>query len=307
MPRKVRVIRDGTETEVNVSLIVPGDIVVLDEGDAVPADGRLIEANDMRVDNSALTGESKPVYKVSEPLVDGHAFIWTEVPNMVFAGTSVLSGTGRLAVTATGMDSEIGRVAYLTETIKAEMSPLQKEMVNITKVVTYIAVGLGLLFFLLGYAAAGLGHAGSFIFAIGIIVANVPEGLLPTVTLSLAMGVQRMAAKKAIVKKLSAVETLGSATVICTDKTGTLTTNRCPSDGSMPTARSSRYGKGYGPEGAFLLDSKTLAQDALIPLKLEAPPYPRLSATTRRCISRPGKRPMDNLRNPTKPRSLQRP
>lgn len=264
LPRKVRVIRDGTESEVVASIIVPGDIVVLDEGDAVPADGRLIEANDMRVDNSALTGESKPVYKVSEPLVDGHAFIWTEVPNMVFAGTSVLSGTGRLAVTATGMDSEIGRVAYLTETIKAEMSPLQKEMVNITKVVTYIAVGLGLLFFLLGYAAAGLGLAGSFIFAIGIIVANVPEGLLPTVTLSLAMGVQRMAAKKAIVKKLSAVETLGSATVICTDKTGTLTTNQMSvrwlyANGPLIELT----GSGYGPEGEFLLDGKALDKDAM--------------------------------------------
>ncbi|MEK7679886.1 MAG: HAD-IC family P-type ATPase, partial [Deltaproteobacteria bacterium] len=137
-------------------------------------------------------------------------------------------------------------------------------MVSITKVITYIAVGLGLLFFFLGYAAAGLGLAGSFIFAIGIIVANVPEGLLPTVTLSLAMGVQRMAAKKAIVKKLSAVETLGSATVICTDKTGTLTTNQMSVRYIYAGGRLIEVtGSGYGPIGEFLLDGKSLAQDAL--------------------------------------------
>ncbi|MBI5236856.1 MAG: cation-transporting P-type ATPase [Deltaproteobacteria bacterium] len=264
LPKKIRALRDGVESEIDAVNIVPGDLVILDEGDAVPADGRLISADDMRVDNSALTGESRPVYKISEPLADGKAFIWTEMPNMVFAGTSVLSGAGALVVTATGMNSEIGRVAYLTETIKAEMSPIQKEVANIAKVVTYIAVGLGLLFFFLGYAATGLGLAASFIFAIGIIVANVPEGLLPTVTLSLAMGVQRMAAKKAIVKKLSAVETLGSATVICTDKTGTLTANQMSvrylyAGGQLVEVT----GGGYAPVGEFLLNGKSLDKEAL--------------------------------------------
>ncbi|MEK7773203.1 MAG: HAD-IC family P-type ATPase, partial [Deltaproteobacteria bacterium] len=226
LPRKVRVVRGGEVKEIDASVLVPGDLINLSEGDSVPADGRLVEAQDMRVDNSALTGESKPVYKLSEPLPSARGFIWTEVPNLVFAGTTVLSGAGGAIVTATGMDTEIGRVAYMTQAIKPEKSPLQKEIVRITKTISVIAVSLGAVFFFLGYRMAGLTFAESFLFAIGIIVANVPEGLLPTVSLSLAMAVERMADRKAIVKKLSAVETLGSATVICTDKTGTLTTNQ---------------------------------------------------------------------------------
>ena len=264
LPKKVRVIRDGAESEIDASLVVPGDLVLLSEGDAVPADGRLVEAEDMRVDNSALTGESKPVYKVSEPLPSGKGFIWTELPNLVFAGTGVLSGRGRMVVVATGMETEIGHVAYLTQAIKAEMSPLQKEMANITKTVTFLAITLGVGFFFLGFTIAGLGFAESFIFAIGIIVANVPEGLLPTVSLSLAMGVERMAGKKAVVKKLSAVETLGCATVICTDKTGTLTENRmCVVRLFVNGEPIEVTGGGYDPEGGFLLEGKLLTNDEI--------------------------------------------
>ncbi|MBI5344661.1 MAG: HAD-IC family P-type ATPase, partial [Deltaproteobacteria bacterium] len=264
LPKKVRVIRDGREKEIDATALVPGDLILLEEGDSVPADGRLIDAEDMRVDNSALTGESKPVYKTAEPLMDGTGFIWTEVPNMVFAGTGVLSGIGRMVVTSTGMDTEIGRVAYLTQAIKAEKSPLQKEMANITKTVTMIAVGLGLLFFVLGYRIAGLTFAESFIFAVGIIVANVPEGLLPTVSLSLAMGVQRMANKKAIVKKLSAVETLGSATVICTDKTGTLTQNQmCVTRLYANMTVIEVSGSGYDPAGGFHIGRKELESNEI--------------------------------------------
>src|SRR3989338_1214819 len=192
LPQKVKVIREGKEREISSSGLVPGDIILLNEGDNIPADGRLIQADDMRVDNSPLTGESRPVYKVAESLENGKNFIWTEMPNLIFAGTGVLSGIGKAVVTATGMDTEIGKVAYLTQAIKPEMSPLQKEMVRVTKIVTWFAISLGLVFFLLGYKIAGLTYLESFIFAIGIIVANVPEGLLPTVSLSLAMGVQRM-------------------------------------------------------------------------------------------------------------------
>ncbi|MBI5642062.1 MAG: HAD-IC family P-type ATPase [Deltaproteobacteria bacterium] len=264
LPKKVRVIRDGREREIDAALLVPGDLIKLAEGDSIPADGRLVEAEAMRIDNSALTGESRPIYKVSEPLADGKGFIWTEVPNMVFAGTTVLSGSGNVVVTATGMDTEIGRVAYLTQAIKPEMSPLQKEIKNITKVVTMIAVTLGVLFFFLGYSFAGLTFAESFIFAIGIIVANVPEGLLPTVSLSLAMGVQRMASKNAIVKKLSAVETLGSATVICTDKTGTLTRNQmCVTRLFVNNKMIEVTGTGYEPDGAFVHDGKKLSKEEL--------------------------------------------
>lgn len=264
LPQKVRAVRDNTDVEINAAGLVPGDIVRLSEGNSVPADGRLIKADEMRVDNSALTGESRPVYKISEPLASATGFLWTEMPNMVFAGTGVVSGRGTMVVTSTGMDTEIGRVAYFTQTIKAEKSPLQIELVRITKTVTMIAVGLGVLFFFLGYAIAGLTFAQSFIFAIGIIVANVPEGLMPTVSLSLAMGVQRMAKKNAIVKKLSAVETLGCATVICTDKTGTLTSNKmnvtrlCIGNEAITVT-----GDGYGPDGEFASQSGRVSLDGL--------------------------------------------
>ncbi len=269
LPKNVRVIRDGTEKEIDASMLVPGDLISLSEGDSVPADGRLIHADDMRVDNSALTGESRPIYKISDPLPQ-EWFIWTEVPNLVFAGTAVLSGEGRMVVTATGMDTEIGKVAYLTQAIKSELSPLQKEMSSITRTVTFIAVTLGAVFFILGRGIAGLTFTESFIFAIGIIVANVPEGLLPTVSLSLAMGVQRMAAKNAIVKKLSAVETLGSATVICTDKTGTLTTNQmCVKKIFLSNTLIDLSGSGYEPAGQFFSGNRPLDRDELKRLGME--------------------------------------
>ncbi|MBI4377630.1 MAG: HAD-IC family P-type ATPase [Nitrospinae bacterium] len=264
LPKKVHVLRDGQEKEVPAHQLVPGDIIIVREGDSISADGRLIKAEAMRVDNSALTGESKPVYKIAEPLEDGKRFLWTELPNLIFAGTGIISGSGRVVVTSTGMDTEIGRVAYLTQTLKEEMSPLQKEMVNVTRTVTVIAIALGFVFFILGYSLAGLTLTNSFIFAIGIIVANVPEGLLPTVTLSLAMGVQRMANRGAIVKRLSAVETLGCTTVICTDKTGTLTTNQmCVVRIWINEKMIHVTGSGYTPEGDFLYKDKVLERDEL--------------------------------------------
>ncbi|HSE83635.1 MAG TPA: HAD-IC family P-type ATPase [Thermodesulfobacteriota bacterium] len=226
IPSYSSVLRDGQEKRILTSEIVPGDVILLKEGDKVPADGRLFEAFDMRVDNSALTGESRPIYKIAEPVLDGKSFLWTEIPNLIFGGTGIISGDGKAMVIATGMHSEIGKIARLTQAIKEEPSPLQKEMVKVTKVVSVLAVSMGVLFFFLGSYVAQLTTFESFIFAIGIIVANVPEGLLPTVSLALAMAVQRMAKRHVIVKRLSSVETLGCTTVICTDKTGTLTTNQ---------------------------------------------------------------------------------
>ncbi len=225
IPRKARVLRQGTEKEVPATELVPGDIIVLEEGDAVSADARLIEASGMRVDNSALTGESKPIHKTTGAVADGQEFLWTELPNLVFAGTTVSAGHGKAAVISTGMHTEIGRIASLTQELKDEKSPLQREIETVTRVVTILAVAMGVLFFVVGTSLGKLGLAAGFLFAIGIIVANVPEGLLPTVSLSLAMAVQRMVKRNVLVKRLSSVETLGCTTVICTDKTGTLTTN----------------------------------------------------------------------------------
>jgi magnesium-transporting ATPase (P-type) len=224
LPRKTRAVRGGTEMEVPATGLVPGDIILLEEGDAVSADARLIEAFDVRVDNSALTGESKPIHKAAEAVSDGKEFLWTELPNLVFAGTTISSGSGRAAVIATGMHTEIGRIASLTQELKDEKSPLQREIDTVTRVVTVLAVAMGVVFFFLGTSLGKLSVTAAFLFAIGIIVANVPEGLLPTVSLSLAMAVQRMARRNVLVKRLSSVETLGCTTVICTDKTGTLTT-----------------------------------------------------------------------------------
>lgn len=225
IPHKARVLRDGKEREISAEELVPGDIILLEEGDIISADARLIEVSNMRVDNSTLSGESQPIYKTSEAVADGKEFIWTELPNLVFAGTTVTSGVGRAAVIATAMHTEIGRIASLTQEIREEKSPLQREIEKTTKIITILSIVMGVIFFFIGTYIGKLSVHVSLMFAIGIIVANVPEGLLPTVSLSLAMAVQRMARRKALIKRLSSVETLGSTTVICTDKTGTLTTN----------------------------------------------------------------------------------
>ena len=222
LPPTAWVVRMGPPQQVPRDEVVPGDVLLLEEGEQVPADARLVEATGLRVDNSALTGEATPKRHTAEAATAAHPL---DFPNLVFAGTSVLSGHGRAVVYATGMATEFGRIAHLATTVEPELSPLQKEIVRVTRLIALISLAMGLLFFILGMTM-NLGFWISAIFGIGIIAANVPEGLLPTVTLALAMGSQRMAKRKALIKHLPSVETLGCATVICTDKTGTLTENR---------------------------------------------------------------------------------
>ncbi|WP_455378665.1 cation-translocating P-type ATPase [Petrachloros mirabilis] len=226
LPEKAWVTREGQAIQLARSDIVPGDVLILEEGERIPADARLIEAAGMRVDNSALTGESKPKRRTSVPAENGHP---PEIPNLVFAGTTVLSGHGRAVVIATGMRTEFGRIADLTTSLETSPSPLQLEIIKVTRTVAVISVAMGMAFFVIGLWT-GLGFWISAIFGIGIIVANVPEGLLPTVTLALAMSSQRMARRNALIKHLPSVEALGCTTVICTDKTGTLTENRMKVD-----------------------------------------------------------------------------
>ncbi|OQW32818.1 MAG: ATPase [Nitrospira sp. SG-bin1] len=226
LPDKAWVKRGGQAVETARGDIVPGDVLILEEGERVPADARLIEAVGMRVDNAALTGESKPKRRTAEASQDGP---WLDLPNLVFAGATILSGHGQAVVFATGMRSEFGKIADLTAAIDGRLSPLQKEIITVTRVVAAISLAMGVVFFAIGLWT-GLGFWISAIFGIGIIVANVPEGLLPTVTLALAMSSQRMAKRNALVKHLPSVETLGCTTVICTDKTGTLTENRMKVD-----------------------------------------------------------------------------
>jgi sodium/potassium-transporting ATPase subunit alpha len=221
LPFYVKVLRAGKEKDVQGREVVPGDVILLSEGDKVPADARLIETVGLKVNHAPLTGESEPLLRNTDPF-PGEL---VESPNIAFAGTTVISGSGRAIVFATGMKTEFGRIAHLTSAVEAGLSPLQKEIVKATRVVAVIAGAVGLFFFVLGFVI-GRTFWDNFIFAIGISVALIPEGMLPTVTLALAMGSQRMAKRKALIKTLTSVETLGSVTVICTDKTGTLTQNR---------------------------------------------------------------------------------
>ncbi len=220
LPFMVKVIRSGNQADIRACEVVPGDVIVVNEGDKVPADGRLIEANRLMVNNAPLTGESDVRARTALPF----AGEFIDSPNIVFAGTHIISGTGKAVVLATGMTTEFGKIAHLTSTVEPGLSPLQKEIIRVTRIVAAIAVITGVFFFAIGFLA-GKDFWHNFLFAIGILIANVPEGLLPTVTLSLAMGSQRMAKRNALIKTLSAVETLGSVTYICTDKTGTLTRN----------------------------------------------------------------------------------
>ena len=263
IPSYARVIREGDEIKVPTSDIVPGDIIVIEEGDNIPADARLIETQELRVNNSAFSGESKLSHKMSEGFQDGKDFLWLEMPNLVFAGTSVAAGMGKAVVIATGMSTEIGKIAYLTQTVKEELSPLQKEVNRISKLIALIAVVMGFVFFFAGLAFTKMTLLASGMFAIGIILANVPQGLMPTLTLALAMAVQRMVKRHALIKKLSSVETLGCTTVICTDKTGTLTTNQMSVKKIWINDKIIEVtGSGYEPKGSFSFEGKTLSADA---------------------------------------------
>ncbi len=252
LPTSARVLREGVEQSILAEELVPGDLMLLAEGDRISADGRLVEAAELKVDQSTLTGESQPVGKTDEA-APRTGMTRAEVPDLVFAGTSVATGVAKAVVFATGMSTEFGKITHLTQNIVDEPSPLQKELDRVTKVVTALAVSMGVLFFVLAVSLAGVNLAAGFIFAMGMIVAFVPEGLLPTVTLSLAMGVQRMAKRNALIKKLSAVETLGCTTVICTDKTGTLTENEMTVRALWVADRSLTVtGVGYDTEGQIL-------------------------------------------------------
>jgi calcium-translocating P-type ATPase len=223
LPQQARVLRGGEPQLVEARTLVPGDVVLIEEGDRISADARLLEGG-VEVDLSTLTGESQPVYRSAEfldttgPVIDAR--------DLVFSGSSCVGGEARALVYATGMRTELGRIAALSQRVEEELSPLEAQVRRVAWLIAVVAVGAGLLFLPIGWLVAGLPLADALSFAIGLIVANVPEGLLPTITLSLAVGVAALARRGALVKRLSAIETLGSTTVICTDKTGTLTENR---------------------------------------------------------------------------------
>jgi magnesium-transporting ATPase (P-type) len=203
LPRQVKVFRDGKVRQAPAEGLVPGDVVLLDDGDDVPADCRLIEAFGVRVNNATVTGESVPQARDERPSTEEELL---HSSNVLLAGTSVVSGQAKAVVFATGMHTEFGKIAHLTQDTRERLSPLQQEIARLSRLVALLSVALGAVFFLVG-RELGLSFWQNFLFAIGIIVANVPEGLLPTVTLALAMGSQRMARKNALIRHLPSVET----------------------------------------------------------------------------------------------------
>ena len=266
------VLRDGKIVRINTSDVVPGDVLVLAEGDSVSADGRLFAAASLRIAEASLTGESVPVGKKPDTLASAKAL--GDRANMIFNGTSVTQGTGRAIVTGTGMNTQVGKIADMLAKTEDDDSPLQKEMDHVAKILG-IAVCIIAVLVLVALAVMSGFHSlqdviDSLLLAVSLAVAAVPEGLAAILTVVLALGVQRMAKHHAIVKKLHSVETLGSASVICSDKTGTLTRNEMTVERIVtPSGEVQVTGTGYAPKGQMIgMDGNDLPADS--PLRVEA-------------------------------------
>ncbi|RLG21676.1 calcium-translocating P-type ATPase, PMCA-type [Candidatus Micrarchaeota archaeon] len=217
------VIRNGKEMQIPSRELVPGDIIILSEGSAVPADARIIYENDLYVDESMLTGESKAVRKTAKIVKE--ASLVSERLNMLFKGSLVVKGNAKAVVCKTGMDTEIGKIAHLVESTEKEETPLQKRLAVFSKNLGILILFIIILIFIMG-VLKGIEIIEMILTSISLAVAVIPEGLPAIVTLALAFGIQRMARKKSLVKRLPIVETLGSATYLCVDKTGTITENK---------------------------------------------------------------------------------
>ncbi|MDI6871046.1 MAG: cation-translocating P-type ATPase [Bacillota bacterium] len=265
------VVREGETVRVPSPELVPGDIVVLNAGDLVPADLRLLETVNLKVDESALTGESVPVDKHAETLVEPGAAVGDRV-NSAHLGTTVTYGRGLGVVTATGMKTELGKIAELVSSVGEEATPLQEKLEQFGKWLGIACLLISALVFILTFTEPGvLSQAlrdprvvvDTFMTAVALAVAAIPEGLPAVVTIVLALGMQRMVSRHAIIRRLPAVETLGAATHICSDKTGTLTENKMTvrrvylGDGTLLSVT----GQGYEPHGEFLSDDRPIAPD----------------------------------------------
>ncbi len=221
----IKVKRQGVILSVKTEELVVGDIVILEAGDYVPADLRIIESHSLRIEESALTGESVPVDKQVAEISSDKQIPIADRNNMAYSGSSVVYGRGEGVVVATGMSTELGKIAEAISTLKAEITPLQKKINELSKVLSIIVVIIAVIIFIVGYLQQN-DVLNVFMLAISLAVAAIPEGLSAVITITLALGVQKMAKENAIVRKLSSVEALGSTEVICSDKTGTLTQNK---------------------------------------------------------------------------------
>jgi calcium-translocating P-type ATPase len=256
LPKKAIVLRDGKSVEIFSEDVTVGDILILDEGDDIPADGRIIESSNFATNDFTLTGESVPQHKFYEIIKEKVAL--TDIDNMVFAGTSVATGVAKVIVVAIGGETEFGKIAVQTQSIKDDPSPLQKELERSAHTVSKITLVIGAMIFILNIAL-GEPFSSSLVFALSLAVAMVPEGLPTTISIALALAVKKMAKKNALVKKLSAVETLGSATVICTDKTGTVTKNEMTVKEVWTNNNNYHVkGIGYSPIGEINFEDKKI-------------------------------------------------
>jgi Ca2+-transporting ATPase len=259
------VVRGGERMRVPTKDIVPGDVFLVEAGDKIPADARVIESANLQADEAPLTGESVPVEKEAKPL-DAEIGIGDR-KNMLYSGTVATYGRGRAVVTATGMSTEVGRIAGLIETAEKEPTPLQQELDRTGKRLSAIMLGICVIVFITGFLTSPVTSMAAiltlFLFAVALAVAAIPEALPAIVTVGLSLGVRRMAGANAIVRKLPAVETLGAATVICSDKTGTLTRNEMTVRAlATATALVEVSGSGYIPEGEFTVDGSPLSNAA---------------------------------------------
>ncbi|MBR2674381.1 MAG: cation-translocating P-type ATPase [Mogibacterium sp.] len=230
---KSKVLRSGTIQTVESGNLVPGDIVILEAGDSIPADGRIIEEASLKVEEAALTGESVPVTKTAAPLslgTDAKDIPLADRKNMLYMGSTVVYGRGRMVVSGTGMLTEMGKIADAISQAKEELTPLQIKLAQLSRILTRLVLGICVFIFILGVIKAG--HISmdvmidTFMLAISLAVAAIPEGLVAVVTIVLSMGVTKMSHRNAVIRRLTAVETLGCAQIICSDKTGTLTQNK---------------------------------------------------------------------------------
>ncbi|HIZ83884.1 MAG TPA: cation-translocating P-type ATPase [Firmicutes bacterium] len=258
-----KVIRDGVTKELASEEIVPGDIVVLEAGDMVVADGRLVENYSLKVNESSLTGESEAVEKTTEPMADEKAALGDR-KCMVYSGSLVTYGRAVMVVTATGMDTELGRIAALMNETKQRKTPLQRNLDDFSGKLAVVILLISAVVFLLSLFRSGMGVLDSLLFAVALAVAAIPEALSSIVTIVLAMGTQKMARQHAIIKDLKAVESLGSVQIVCSDKTGTLTQNRMTAqqiycDGRLQDAGALSSGD---PVQSRLLQIALLASDA---------------------------------------------
>ena len=252
---KATVIRDNQKKSIDSKDLVPGDIVVLETGDKIPGDSRLIEVLNLQTQEAALTGESQPVKKDTSALAEKIPI--ADMKNMVFSGTIVVSGRAKAVVTATGMQTEIGKIAKMIEDVKPEPTPLQKKMDGLGKLLAKVVVVVAVVIFVVGMIFQDKPVLEMLKFAAAVAVAAIPEALLAIVTMALALGTQRMLKRNALVRRLPSVETLGSTTAICTDKTGTLTANEMTVRKIFANGRIIDVtGVGYGAKGQFLHKNK---------------------------------------------------